>query len=68
MTKTLSISIEDIEKADHIQISGTLHANKLNEMVIISVGSSKIALNAQDLLAGINEVIAFQSKFEVKSE
>ena len=68
MIKTLSVSIEDIEKADHIQISGTLHNNKLNENVIVSVGSSKIAINAQDLMAGLNEVVAFQNKFEVKSE
>jgi hypothetical protein len=69
MIKTLTVSIDDIEKADHIQISGTLHANKLNEVVIISVGlHSKIAINAQDLIAGLQEVIAFQNKFEVKSE
>ncbi len=68
MQKTLTISIEDIEQANTIQVSGTLHAAQFNDVVILSVGTAKVPVNSRDLQAALNEVVTFQSKFEVKGE
>lgn len=62
MKKTLSVSIEDIEKLEQLTISGTLHENTFNEMVVLSVGQTRIALNSQDLALALKEVVNFQQK------
>ena len=67
MTKSLSVSFEDVEQANNVQITGTLHPNSMNETVVISIGAAKIVVNSKDLQDALNEVTAFQSKFEVKS-
>ena len=67
MTKTLSCSIEDIEKADMLTISGTIHEDKFNEQIILSVGQTKIAINSQELAQALKTVVEFQQNKKVLS-
>lgn len=67
MNKTLTLSFEDIEQANTVQLSGTLHTDTLNPMVVLSIGAAKICINSADLKTALEEVTSFQSKFEVKS-
>lgn len=68
MTKTLTISVEDIEKSGTVSISGALHEHQFNEVVVLTVGNVKVALNSKELATCLAEVVNFQSKFEVKNE
>lgn len=66
MNKTLTLSFEDIEQANTVQLSGTLNPDAMAEHVILSVGTAKIVINSKDLRLALDEVVSFQSKFEVK--
>jgi hypothetical protein len=61
MTKTLSVSITDIEQVEHLTISGTLHEGGFNETVVLGVGQTKIALNSQQLAEALSEIVKFQT-------
>lgn len=60
MTKTLSVSITDMEKVEHLTISGTLHEQQFNERIVLGVGQTKIALNSAELAQALKVVVDFQ--------
>lgn len=69
MRKTLSITIDDSEKADGMTISGSLDPSAFNPNVILRVGNAALAVNSQELAQALAEVVAFQTpKVEVKSD
>jgi len=68
MLKTLTVSITDVEKAENITISGTLHENQFNTQIVLGIGQSKVALDSKELARALKEVVDFQQRFETKIE
>lgn len=62
MTKTLTVSIEDVDKQGQVSISGSLDELNFNTMVILNVAGNKVALNSQELAKALAEVVDFQSQ------
>ena len=60
MTRTLTVTVEDPDKSGSISISGTLQQDKFNELIVLSIGQAKIALNSQDLASALKAVVDFQ--------
>lgn len=61
MTKTLTVTIDDMEQSAGISISGTKQEDSLNPTVVVSFGSAKVALNTKDLQDALNAVVDFQT-------
>ena len=64
MIKTLNVSVSDSENADHLTISGTLNPQEFNETIVLSLGSSKIALSSRELAEALACVVEFQRVIE----
>lgn len=60
MKKTLSVALEDVEKADTLTISGT-QEDKFNTTVVLRIGQSVFAVNSQDLAQALACVVDFQT-------
>jgi len=65
MVKTLTVSIDDVEKAERISISGTLDKEKFNTNVVLNVGQYKIQVDSQLMAQALAEIVHFQQRFEV---
>lgn len=65
MKKTLSVSIEDIEKLEQVTISGTLHENSFNDVIVLSLGQSKVAVSSIFLAEALKEVVNFQQNTQI---
>ena len=60
MVKTLSISIDDVNKDNGISISGTLDETQFNKTIVLTIGPSKVALDSEELARALAEVVNFQ--------
>lgn len=68
MIKSLTVSIDDIEKADRLTISGAQNVTEFTPNVTISVGQYKISVNSQDLAEALKTVVDFQTPPKVLVE
>jgi hypothetical protein len=60
MTRTLTCSIDDVEKINHLSISGT-RQEQFNPNVVLTVGSLKVVLDSQELASALAAVVDFQT-------
>lgn len=61
MIKSLTVSIESVEKGEHISITGTQKPDEFVKEVVLTVGTYKVALNSQDLAEALKVLVDFQT-------
>ncbi len=61
MVKSLTVSIESVEKGEHVSITGTQSATEFVPNVVITVGSYKVNLDSFLLAEALKAVVDFQS-------
>lgn len=61
MVKSLTVSIESVEKGEHISITGTQNPAEFVKEVVLTVGMTKIAVNSQDLAQALAAIVDFQT-------
>lgn len=61
MIKSLSVSISDINKDDSLTITGTQQSDINDQTVILSVGQSRIPVDAKELAEALKEVVDFKN-------
>lgn len=60
MIKTLTVAIQDTNKDDSISISGAYSDEGFNTVIVVTIGTHKIALNSQEFAQALAEVVKFQ--------
>lgn len=61
MTKSLTVSIESVEKGEHVSITGTQKPDEFVKEVVLTVGTYKVALNSQDIDEALKILVDFQT-------
>jgi hypothetical protein len=61
MVKSLTVSIESVEKGEHISITGTQNPTEFVKDVVLTIGSFKISVNSQDLAEALAAIVDFQT-------
>ncbi len=61
VVKTLTVSIDDVNKEDRISIAGTLNETEFNKAVVITIGQNRVVVDSQELALALAHVVGFQS-------
>lgn len=61
MVKSLTVSIESVEKGEHISITGTQNPNEFVSNIVVTVGPYKVNLDSQLLAEALKTVVDFQT-------
>lgn len=61
MVKSLTVSIESVEKGEHVSITGTQNSTEFVKDVVLTIGTYKIAVNSVELAQALKEIVDFQT-------